>query len=144
MILAYSLNHYSNNDLENVNDKFYFGSYIPELLSGGDSLTVSTGNIQYFITGNLCFLSCAIWADINNPNSDTIKLSLPYGIKPISRRNYGWVGYHQSKSIETMYVLIQEIDNCIIFEKPIATGSAGVKGTDMNYLTIQFSITFAI
>ncbi len=133
-----------NNDLDNISDKFYFGAYIPELISGGNSLKISTGDIQYFVVGNLCFLSCAIWADINNPNSDEIKLSLPSGIKPISRRSYGWVGYHQSKSIETMYVLTTQVDNCIGFEKPIATGSLGVKGVDMNNMTIQFSIVFAI
>ena len=43
-----------------------------------------------------------------------------------------------------MYVLITESDNCIVFEKPTVTGSLSVKGTDMNNMTIQFSIIFAI
>ena len=124
--------------------QIHAGSYVPELVSGGDSLAVSSGNIQYFVVGNLCFLSCALWATINNPNADDIKLSLPPGIIPTSIRNYGWVGYHQSKAIDTMYVMMDNSGSGIAFEKPTATGSSGIKGTDMNNMTIQFSVVFAV
>lgn len=124
--------------------QIHAGSYVPELVSGGDSLTVSSGNIQYFVVGNLCFLSCALWATINNPNADDIKLSLPPGIIPTSTRNYGWVGYHQSKAIDTMYVVTDDSGSGIAFEKPTATGTSSIKGTDMNNMTIQFSIVFAV
>ena len=130
-----------SSNLDELIAKTKTGTHTPALISGGDSLLLTGGEMTYYVEGSLCFVSCAIWAEISNPNSDPVILTLPFA--PTSKRNYGWVGYHNSV-YDIVYVICSEGAAEISLETPVKKGSQPIKGTEMVNLTIQFSIVFAI